>query len=300
MPPRRTSRAGSLEASALARLIDRLQRLLYRDGWPARVTRRLGYRSRLRVVEHQVSLPPATLGGQELTAAFASDFHAGVTTDPDLLRRACDALEAAKPDLLLLGGDFVALDSAQIEWLAPLLGRIPAPLGRFAVLGNHDIWNGADHVSSALEAAGVEVLVNRNRRLQPPFDRLWICGLDDPLTGAPDGPATLAGAVGSRIVLMHSPAGLLSLGGERFDLALCGHTHGGQIAFPTGAPLLAAPGRLSRRYNRGRFRIDTGGVLVVSVGLGCTTLPVRLNSDPEIILCRLSSSSSQPVPTGEA
>ncbi len=244
-------------------------------------------------------LPPDVLRGRELRAAFASDFHAGVTTDPDLLRRACQALELAKPDLLLLGGDFVALESAQIGWLAPLLGMIPAPLGRFAVLGNHDVWNGAAQVSSALQAAGIEVLVNRNRRLPPPFENLWICGLDDPLAGAPDGPASLAGAHGGRIVLMHSPAGLLSLDGARFDLALCGHTHGGQIAFATGAPVLAAPGPLCRRYNRGRFQVDTGGVLLVSVGLGCTTLPFRLNSDPEIIVCNLSSASGPPAASGE-
>lgn len=222
-----------------------------------------------------------------LTVAFASDFHAGITTDPDLLRRACNALEVAKPDVLLLGGDFVSLDARQIDWLAPLMGRIPAPLGRFAVLGNHDRWNGADYVSRSLEAVGIEVLNNRNRRLPPPFDHISICGLDDFLTGQPDAAAALAGAEGARIVLMHAPANLLDLEGEHFDLALCGHTHGGQIALSGGTPIHVALGPLSRDYNRGRFRMNHGGILVVSVGLGCTTLPIRLNSDPEIILCKI-------------
>jgi predicted MPP superfamily phosphohydrolase len=243
----------------------------------------------VRIVGHDIELSVDLPGAPVLRMAFASDFHAGVTTDPNLLRQACAALHAAKPDVLLLGGDFVDLDARSVEWLAPLLGGIPAPLGRFAVLGNHDRWHGAGQVVRALEAAGIELLINRNRRLARPFGHIWICGIDDYMTGTPDASAALAGADGARIVLMHAPANLLDLEGERFDLALCGHTHGGQIALPGGTPLRAAMGPLSRAYSRGRFRMDHGGTLVVSVGLGCTTLPFRLNSEPEIILCRVGS-----------
>lgn len=282
-----------------SRLINRLQLFLYRNGWPARLSHRLGYHPPLRIVEHDVALLTAPPGSPALTAAFASDFHAGFTTDPELLRRACVALEQLKPDLLLLGGDFVSLDARQIDWLGPLIGRIPAPLGRFAVLGNHDRWNGADYVSAGLRSAGVEVLINENRRLPAPFEYIWVCGLDDYLTGAPDVGAALSGAEGTRLVLMHAPASLSDLDGQRFDLALCGHTHGGQIAFPDGAPLRAAPGPLSGVYNRGRFRMTDGGVLVVSVGLGCSTLPIRVNSDPEIIVCRITSHTAGGGPVGE-
>ena len=221
-----------------------------------------------------------------LRVAFASDFHAGPTTDPEILRRACEALRAVEPDLLLLGGDFVSLDVHQIDWLAPLLARVNAPLGRFAVLGNHDHWYGADHIVRTLEAEGIEMLTNRNRRLAAPFQDIWICGLDDFTLGSPDARAALEGADGSRIVLMHAPANLLSLQGERFDVAFCGHTHGGQLAWSGGTPIRAAPGPLSRVYNRGQFRMDHGGTLVVSVGLGCSTVPLRINAAPEIICCR--------------
>lgn len=272
-------------------LADRLQKLLYRNGWPARLSERLGFRAVVRTVEHHVALLEHATSDPTLTAAFASDFHAGVTTDPRVLQRACELLELAKPDVLLLGGDFVSLDARDVEWLAPLLGRISAPLGRFAVLGNHDHWNGADRVIRALETGGIEVLINRNRRLPSPFQHTWVCGLDDFLCGEPDARAALAGAEGTRIVLMHAPANLLDLEGERFELALCGHTHGGQIALPGGTPLHAGPGPFSRDYNRGRFRMDHGGTLIVSVGLGCSTLPIRLNSEPEIVVCRIASSS---------
>ena len=279
---------------AHSQLADRLQLLLYRNGWPARLSERLGFRPAVRAVEHHVALQEHATGDPTLTVAFASDFHAGVTTDPRVLQRACELLTLAQPDVLLLGGDFVALDAGHIEWLAPLLGRIPAPLGRFAVLGNHDHWNGADRVIRGLETAGIEVLTNRNRRLPSPFEHTWVCGLDDFLCGEPDARAALAGADGTRIVLMHAPSNLLDLDGERFAVALCGHTHGGQIALPGGTPLHAGLGPLSRDYNRGRFRMDHGGSLIVSVGLGCSTLPIRLNSEPEIVVCRIANHASSP------
>jgi predicted MPP superfamily phosphohydrolase len=273
------------------RWVDRLERLIYRNGWPARLARRLGHRPAVRVAEHAIELPAGVPTARTLTVAFASDFHAGPTTSPELLRQAAEALEAVRPDVLLLGGDFVSLDVGQIDWLAPVLGRIRAPLGRFAVLGNHDHWNGSDRIVRALEAAGIEVLTNRNRRLAPPFQNVWICGLDDFVSGTPDARLALAGADGTRIVLMHAPGNLTNLEGERFDLALCGHTHGGQLALPGGMPITVAPGPLSRVYSRGRFPLPRGGTLLVSVGLGCSTVPLRINSPPEILHCRIGTQS---------
>jgi predicted MPP superfamily phosphohydrolase len=275
------------------RLAEQIQLLLYRGACATRLSRRLGLASQLHVVELAVSPLNGARNFPPLTVAFASDFHAGPTTDPEILRRACDALRAVRPDLLLLGGDFVSLDVQQIDWLAPLLGSIDAPMGRFAVLGNHDLWYGAERIVRALEAAGIEMLINKNRRLAPPFQDIWLCGLDEFTMGMPDARSALRGADGARIVLMHAPANLLNLQGERFDVAFCGHTHGGQIAWRGGIPIKGAPGPLSRAYNRGQFRMDHGGTLVVSVGLGCSTVPVRINAAPEIICCRFG-------PTGQA
>jgi predicted MPP superfamily phosphohydrolase len=248
------------------RVIDRLQLLFYRGGWPARLSRFLGYHPPLRVAHHEVKLRRAWHAPRALTVAFASDFHAGPTTDPGLLAAACDALRTARPDVLLLGGDFVSLTHHGIDWLA-------------------------DHVTGALEAVGIEVLTYRIRRLEPPFEEVWVCGLDDFVSGMPDATSALAGADGVRLVLMHSPSNLLSLDRARFDLALCGHTHGGQIALPGGRALLGAPGPLSKVYNRGRFEVGHGGTLLVSVGLGCSTLPIRWNATAEVLVCRIAADS---------
>ena len=280
--------APSVPVTRWDRWIAGLERGFYRNGWPARLGRAMGMPLAPLLRRVRVTLPDGPPARRPLRIAYASDFHAGPATHPALLTAACAALRDAQPDLLLLGGDFVGSDAAAVDALAPLLGEIPAPLGRFAVLGNHDWWSSPTHIRNSLTTAGVDVLINRNVRLPPPFDQVWICGLDDCLGGLPDADAALASATGVRVVLMHSPSNLLDLGRHRFDLALCGHTHGGQIALPGGIPLVVPKGVLSRRYSRGRYDLDTGGVLIVSVGLGCTLLPFRAFAHPEILVCDLT------------
>jgi predicted MPP superfamily phosphohydrolase len=210
-------------------------------------------------------------------------------THPKLMAAACELLRDARPDVLLLGGDFVSMRAAHVEEIAPRLADIPAPLGRFAVLGNHDHAADARHVAARLEAVGIQMLTNRNAQLPAPFAHVWICGLDDTGCGDPDAERTLRGADGVRIVLMHGPDGLLVLENRRFDVAFCGHTHGGQIAVPPRNPLHLGKGVLNRAYWRGRFQVGAEGrsTLMVSRGLGCTGLPVRLFATPEVILCTL-------------
>jgi uncharacterized protein len=269
---------------------------VYHGGWPVRLARALGIRPGVTTRRHTVQVTRAAI--PPLRLAYASDFHAGPTTDYAVLHAACAALRDAAPDVLLLGGDYVTRIRSEIDWLAPELGSIPARLGRFAVLGNHDWWSDTRYIVDRLESAGIRVLINANVRLAPPFDQVWICGLDDHWSGRPDSAAALIGADGVRIVLMHAPSGVLDLGTERFELALCGHTHGGQLALPGGIPVFVPQGPLSRRYARGRFEMGDGRTLIVSVGLGCVVLPLRLFADPEIIVCQLAPGTGEETDTG--
>jgi predicted MPP superfamily phosphohydrolase len=271
-----------------AAVVSRLEAMLFRGGWPVRLARALGVRPGVNVVRHAVTVRGGLGPMPPLRLAYASDFHAGPTTDESVLRAACAELTASAPDVLLLGGDFVTHVASEIDWLAPALAAIPAPFGRFAVLGNHDWWSDTPYIVRKLESAGIAVLTNRSIRLQPPYDQVWICGLDDHWCGRPDAAAALDGAEGIRVVLMHAPSGLIDLGQERFDLALCGHTHGGQLALPGGTPLVVPAGPLSRRYARGHFQLGLGRTLIVSVGLGCVVLPLRWFADPEVLLCTVT------------
>jgi len=193
--------------------------------------------------------------------------------------------------VLLLGGDYVSSRAEHLAVLLPVLARYQPPLGVYAVLGNHDLWADAASIRRQLSAAGIVVLVNSHQALPAPFSEVSICGIDDPWVGEPDLAGAFQGSGPIRIFLTHSPDALLLLGDERFDLALAGHTHGGQIALADGTPIVSAGGPLARIYGRGRFELPDNGPLIVSRGVGCSNLPVRVNADPELTLCTLLPST---------
>jgi hypothetical protein len=267
-----------------SRLRDATERALarvYRGGWSARAVHRAGLQARVRTCVHRVACDRWPSGVRPLRIAFASDLHAGPTTHPSLFDEAVHAIEASKPDVVLLGGDYVFMDAREIDVLASRLARLRATFARFAVMGNHDLWADDARIARALEGAGYRVLVNEAAHLPPPFDHVSICGLDEPWTGSPDARATFAGARDVRVLLVHAPSGLLLAKGERFDLAMCGHTHGGHIALPFGVPIVS-PGPLSRRYPHGAHVLDGGATLIVSRGIGATEIALRLFADPDV------------------
>ena len=279
-------RAGRL--SRWDRFWDDAHRTLTPRTWPASLTRWLPAAVDVGVERHHVAAP--RLGtGRSLRIAFASDFHAGPTTPSHLLDAAIERLVDARPDVLLLGGDFVSYRAEDARPLAERLGAIDAPLGRYAVLGNHDHHADGRAVAALLEGHGVTMLTNRSVRLPEPFEAVRLCGLDDHTAGEPDANAAFRDAAPVRVVLMHGPAGLLDIGRHAFDVALCGHTHGGQVALPNGWPLLTACGPLSRQYSAGRYELDGGRTLFVSRGVGYSALPIRLNAPPAITLCTVAA-----------
>ena len=273
-------RRDDLARDGLELVLDRLFR-------PRHWASRLAIATRLQSANVEVDrllVPVRRRGGMgTVRVAFASDFHAGATTDPRVLEAACAAIAAEKPDLLLLGGDFVTTRAGYIDQLAPLLASITAPLGKFGVFGNHDRRANRAVLSRALEGAGVRMLVNEVTTLPDPHGDVSILGLDDPIRGAPEYQEMPADGV--RIVLMHAPDGLMTLGDRHFDLALCGHTHGGQITVGGLKPYLPH-GKLSREYAGGLYRMGAEGnrALIVSRGVGCSTVPLRIGANAQVHL----------------
>jgi predicted MPP superfamily phosphohydrolase len=266
---------------------ERVLGTLLGGGRVAGLSYRLGGLGHVGVTRHQLLLDPGQPLARALKVGFASDFHAGPTTHPALFDELLARLEEERPDVLLLGGDYVSFDAANVAALAGFLRAARAPLGTYAVIGNHDIWNGRAAVEAALLEAGVELLVNRNLALPAPFGAVSICGIDDPWTGEPAAGPTFDGAAPLRIYLMHSPDGLFRLDGQRYAVGFAGHTHGGQIAAPGGRPLFRPSGPSSRVYSYGRYEIPGNGPLFVSRGIGCAGIPLRLNANPELLICTL-------------
>jgi predicted MPP superfamily phosphohydrolase len=256
-------------------------------GWPAKVARWLGMPAKVTVREMAFTHsrdrhPPLRIG-------FASDLHAGPVTHPSLLEHACRTMADMQADVVLWGGDFVCLDAKHIDQVIDHMAAVRPRLGSYAVLGNHDLWVDYRYIERRLASAGVEVLTNRNVRLAAPYDRVWICGLDDAESGNPDARTALKGAAGVRVVLMHAPDGMLEIGRNHFEVAFCGHTHGGQVALPGGTAIVLPNGRLNRRFSRGVHQLESRRHLVVSLGVGYSTVPFRLFAPPEVVLCTLSS-----------
>lgn len=223
-------------------------------------------------------------GQRPVRVLLASDIHvAGPDMPPERLARIVDQINALRPDIVLLAGDFISdkMLSTRIypfdEIMAPLRA-LRAPLGAFAVLGNHDHWVDAAAAREALIRAGVRPLNNEAVRAGP----LAIGGLDDDYTGHADLPRTLAAlrALGGvPILLSHSPDPFPDVPGW-LPLMVAGHTHCGQISLPLIGPLATAS-RHGRRYVCGRID-ENGRTLIVGAGLGTSVVPLRIGAVPDM------------------
>jgi predicted MPP superfamily phosphohydrolase len=267
------------------------QAALMRSDWPADLAARFIPPS--MVVREQTFALPKSLGSAHtMRIGFASDFHAGPTTPLKTIELACAALRDAEPDLILFGGDFVSLRGKDAERLLAPLRALQAPLGKFAVLGNHDLWSDPDPVLDVLARAGVTHLHNVGVMLPAPFDRTMVVGLDDHLSGTPDASSVAWDPALTTLLLIHQPTGILDAAGRPFDLALAGHTHAGQVVLPGGIVLVVPEGALSRRYLYGRYRLAAEQHLLVSGGVGNSTIPIRLGVPPEVVICTVNGTDA--------
>jgi predicted MPP superfamily phosphohydrolase len=263
--------------------------LLFAGGWPAVLTRAFGLQGQLGIAEHVFRVRRERRNAPGLRVVFVSDFHAGPTLHRQLLADTIAAIDDARPDLLLLGGDFVSFHARYVESLIEPLRRIKAPLGKFGVLGNHDLLGDDIYIVRRLTEAGVNVLINSNVRLPAPHDDVWVCGLDDWDEGEPDARKAFAGATGTRILLGHQPDGLSVIGDERFDVGFFGHVHGGQFLLRNRRPAIRHRGPVSMLYMHGGvFHVGANDApVLVSRGIGTSTLPARRHADPQVHICTL-------------
>ncbi|MEZ5655866.1 MAG: metallophosphoesterase [Sphingobium sp.] len=233
---------------------------------------------------------PHGLLARPIRLALISDTHvSGPDMPPERLARIVASVNAQKPDIILLAGDYLGNDKpfgkryAVAKAIAPFAG-LRAPLGVLAVLGNHDYWNGAGPaVKQALRASGVTLLENQAVRLGP----LAIGGVDDLINGKPDVSGTIKRARtlgGIPVIFAHEPD-IFVIRRDFKPLMLAGHTHCGQVSLPWIGPLWL-PSKVGAAYPCGRYD-ENGRTLIVTGGVGTSGLPIRLGVSPEFSIITL-------------
>ena len=194
------------------------------------------------------------------------------------------------PDLIFLGGDYVEGKAENILDIAPILKKLDAPLGRFAVLGNHDYWTDAATITAALNGIGIPVLKNRSVPIVKNGKRFHVTGLDDAWEGRPRLRKALDGVPKEEIklFLVHEPdyADKLTRFESRIPLQLSGHSHGGQVRVPIyGAPVLPF---LAKKYSQGLYTVTgTSRQIYTTRGVGGIA-PLRFNCRPEVTILDLA------------
>ena len=247
-----------------------------------------------RLVVNEVSLPIAEVDARfgNLKVALISDLHVGSPwIDLKKLHDVVAKTNAVKPDLILLAGDFVAesvigghfLDA---ESIAAELGNLSAPLGTFAVLGNHDWVYDGKRVTTALTSVGIQVIENGAVRINRDGKHIWLLGIADAWTRKPDFSKALAEVTDDAPVMAftHNPD-IFPNAPQRVLLMLAGHTHGGQVNLPFVGRLVV-PSKYNQRYAIGHV-VENGRHLYVSPGVGTSIFPMRFRVPPEITVLDL-------------
>lgn len=256
--------------------------------------------SRRLVVRRFVArLPHLPAGFEEMRIVQLTDLHVGPHTSRRKLARVATATRDARPDLIALTGDLVDDYVRDVEPFAAGLGRFEAPLGVFAIPGNHEVYAGWPEVRRELERQGIRVLVNDAVALERGDDRIALLGTGDPAgahwhrrggeTAAPDTARAisrgreLAGPNGMLIALAHNPVLWPALAGGAVALTLSGHTHWGQLAIPALRWCIASP---FLPHAMGAY-VERDAVLYVHPGTHYWGLPFRLGTPSEVAVITL-------------
>ncbi len=245
-----------------------------------------------RLVVIELALPIENLKTEIRVVMIADPQPAGPHLTIERVQEIMARADALQGDIVLLLGDYVSMVGLNTSFTEPAdtvaaLGQLKAPMGVYAVLGNHDWWWDGPKMRRLLQEQGIVVLEDGARLAQNDTKALWIAGLADPVTQSYDVWSTLAQTDDAApvILLSHTPDVFPEVP-DSVALTLAGHTHGGQVYIPgIGRPIV--PSRYGQRYAYGHI-IEEGRHLFVSSGIGTAILPVRFLTPPELVVITLT------------
>jgi len=232
---------------------------------------------------------PSSFDG--LKIVHFSDVHYGFYYDLPQLQSLIDHIMKLQPDLIVFTGDL--FDAEVLPYAKDIiheLRRLKAPLGQYAVPGNHDYYTGRKHAINVFEESGFQMMHNRSKTLTVKRQRIQLVGVDDMINGRPDLDAAFAGLDNNRFTLFlaHEPDFATQTSPYRVDLQLSGHTHGGQLRLPFTGPLMTVVG--GRKYVQGLYKLpnrSTDSYVYTTRGIGTTHIPVRFLCRPELTVIHL-------------
>lgn len=251
---------------------------------------------RVSVGTVHVGMPglPRALHG--LRIAHITDLHIGPNLRAPRLRALVERVNATRPDLIAITGDIFDFDPSYIEEGCRELAKLAAPHGCFAILGNHDLYTGAQRVADGLEQlTSIRVLRDDWTRIEIQSEAFYLLGLEDPGVGLADRGIRSAAlerlvreipADAPRLLLVHRPNYLPQIADLGLPIALAGHTHGGQVSLPRPIHHHNVA-RLTTPWTRGLFELGETQ-LYVNRGLGVSGVKARLNCPREIALITLA------------
>jgi len=213
-----------------------------------------------------------------------TDIHLGQWISPEYLNGVADYVNSLNPDMITLTGDYVSyiLEGYEND-LLDSFKKLKAKDGKFAVLGNHDHWAGAEEIREILKKSDIIDLSNDVYTLEKDGEKLNISGVDSLTVGADDLDKVLEKLPhdGASILLVHEPDfAKVSSKTDRFDLQMSGHSHGGQLVIP-GVKTTPFRCSYSIKYPVGAYKVKNM-IQYTSKGLGTNSFWIRVNCKPEI------------------
>ena len=240
----------------------------------------------LEVVRTEVGLERWPVDEPVLSVGFLSDLHCDSEDAVARVGRAAAMLMAQRPDIVLLGGDYITWDA--VDWIAPMASALApvsaAPRGAFGVFGNHDCWSmrTAD-IRAALLSHGIRVLLNESVPIAQ-SGKIWLTGLGDRTVRAQK-PREAVRAIpprATRLLLMHEPD-YADQCPVPFDLQLSGHSHAGQVRI-FGHPIYCPP--LGRQYPQG-LQKGLSHLVYTTRGVGMMSPKLRIDCPPEVSILKV-------------
>ncbi len=243
----------------------------------------------LSVTRRDVTCRQLPSGLDGLKVALLADFHFRPDQDADLMDKVVERVTVEKPDLIMLGGDYMSGDPRVVAPMLKQLEKLQSTQGVFAVMGNHDGWSGSRSVvRRQFEKAGISFMINQHSLLNIRGETLAVAGTDYVWLGKPDPAATIGKIPGKVpvVALVHEPDYFDTMISQReVMLQLSGHSHGGQCQIPIigYAPKTVKYGT---KYLEGHFASGDSN-LFVTRGVGTTGPRVRFACPPELAILKL-------------